>query len=496
MNAPQHPSFPPEQTLDPADWSVFRAQAHRMLDAAVDRMADYRSGPVWSAFPAALQASYRAPLPIEGIGPQATQAQMAALLPYGVGNTHPRFFGWVHGSGTPSNLMADITAAALNANLGGRDHGAMYVEKQVVNWCRELFEFPATSSGLIVSGTSIATLIALKAARDRCFDFSSRTAGLQKTERGQLVGYTSAQTHSCVARAFDILGLGSDALRKIAVNERFEINTDALQAAIAQDRAAGLTPFLIVGTAGAVNVGAIDDLETLADIAQREDLWLHIDGAFGALGVLSERLRPRLTGLKRADSLAFDFHKWLHVNYDAGFILMRSEALHRRAFSERPEYLKGAERGLAAGNPWPVEYGPELSRGFRALKVWAQLAEHGTAKLGALITQNCEQAAYLGDLVSAHPCMAVVAPVAMNICCFRYARRPTWRGRGTDALNDEIVVQLQIQGIAAPSTTLVNGRTAIRVNITNHRTSRADLDLLVAEVHRIAQSLLTAPPAY
>jgi len=186
-------------------------------------------------------------------------------------------------------------------------------------------------------------------------------------------------------------------------------------------------------------VGAIDDLGTLAGIAQAEQLWLHIDGAFGALGVLNDSLRPRLTGLQRADSLAFDFHKWLHVNYDAGFILMRSEEHHRSAFSERPEYLKGAERGLAAGNPWPVEYGPELSRGFRALKVWAQLAEHGTAKLGALITQSCEQAAYLGGLVDAHPLMAVAAPVAMNLCCFRH--QPEGQDAAAiDTLNDEMVV--------------------------------------------------------
>lgn len=382
-----NPTFAPEQTLDPADWNAFRAQAHRLLDAAVDRMERYREGPVWTALPQALQADYQAPLPSMGIGPEATQAHMEALLPYGVGNTHPRFFGWVHGSGTPGNLMADITAAAINANLGGRDHGAMYVEKQVVNWCRELFQFPATSSGLIVSGTSIATVIALKAARDRCFDFGSRKAGLQNTARGRLVGYTSEQTHSCVARAFDILGLGTEALRKIAVNGRFEIDTEALKAAIAQDRAANLTPFLIVGTAGAVNVGAIDDLETLADIAQ------------------------------------------------------------------------------------------------------AELAEHGTAKLGALITQNCEQAAYLAELVNACPQMTLVAPVAMNICCFRYQIEGQ-DAKTTDVLNDEIVVQLQTQGIAAPSTTLVNGRNAIRVNITNHRTTRADLELLVREVHRIGQELL------
>jgi glutamate/tyrosine decarboxylase-like PLP-dependent enzyme len=298
-----------------------------------------------------------------------------------------------------------------------------------------------------------------------------------------------------VARAFDILGLGSDALRMIAVNERFEIDTAALKVAIATDRAAGHTPFVLIGTAGAVNVGAIDDLEALADIAQTEQLWFHIDGAFGALGVLSERLRPKLSGVKRADSLAFDFHKWLHVNYDAGFILMRSEEAHRRAFSERPEYLKGAERGLAAGNPWPVEYGPELSRGFRALKVWAQLAEHGTQKLGALITQNCEQAAYLAALVSEHIHMEVLAPVAMNICCFRYTA-PALEDSAVDALNDEIVIRLQLEGIAAPSTTTVNGRKAIRVNITNHRTTRADLSLLVREVDRIAVEVLATRPMH
>ena len=202
---------------------------------------------------------------------------------------------------------------------------------------------------------------------------------------------------------------------------------------------------------------------------------------------LSDRLRPRLTGLKRADSLAFDFHKWLHVNYDAGFILMRSEELHRRTFSERPDYLKGAERGLAAGNPWPVEYGPELSRGFRALKIWAQLTEHGTEKLGQLITQNCEQAAYLAQLVEAQPNMEVLAPVAMNICCFRYVA-PGLPAEALDRLNDEIVIELQLQGIAAPSTTIIHGKKAIRVNITNHRTTYADLDLLVSEINRIGAS--------
>ncbi len=477
---------PPEPSLDPTDWPAFRALAHKMLDAAIDKMEHTREGPVWRAVPDAMKASLQASLPEEGLGATEVQQRIEALLPYGVGNTHPRFFGWVHGSGTPGNLIAEIAAAAMNANLGGRDHGAMYVEKQVVQWCRELFGFPEPASGLIVSGTSVATIIALKVARDRCLGFTTRKQGLGDA---RLVGYTSTQTHSCVARAFDILGLGADALRKIPVNDRFEIDTAALQSAIDKDRAAGLVPFAIIGTAGAVNVGAIDDLEAVADIAQREQLWFHVDGAFGATGVLSERLRPRLTGLQRADSLAFDFHKWLHVNYDAGFVLIRSEAAHRQSFSERPDYLKGAERGLAAGNPWPVEYGPELSRGFRALKIWTQLAEHGTNKLGAMITRNCEQAAYLAGQVSASADMELLAPAAMNICCFRWVDSAS-DAAALDRLNDEIVIQLQLQGIAAPSTTILHGKTAIRVNITNHRTTVADLDLLLRETRRIARSLV------
>ncbi|GAA6163608.1 aspartate aminotransferase family protein [Pelagimonas sp. KU-00592-HH] len=468
--------------LDPEDWEAFRARAHAMLDAAMDRMQGAEAGRVWTPFPEEDKAAYAMPVPREGLGGEAVKDRLEALLPYGVGNTHPRFFGWVHGSGTPGSVVAEIAASAMNANLGGRDHGAIYVEKQVVAWCREMFGFPEGASGLIVSGTSVATVVALKAARDRALDWQSRTAGV---EGAQLVGYTSEQTHSCVARAFDILGLGSDALRKIPTDGDFRVDLAALRAAIARDRAAGLRPFAVIGTAGAVNVGAIDDLDALADMAAEEDLWLHVDGAFGAMGMLSDAVRPKLKGLDRADSLALDFHKWMHVTYSAGLVLVRSEDAHRRTFSERPDYLKGAERGLAAGNPWPVEYGPELSRGFLALKVWAQIAEHGTDTLGAMVARNCAQAAYLGSLVAAGNDVELMAPVALNICCFRVVRDGVAPEK-LDWLNEEIVIRLQEDGIAVPSTTKLGGRIAIRVNITNHRTRQEDMDILLAAVRRIA----------
>ncbi|MCW9042622.1 MAG: pyridoxal-dependent decarboxylase [Pseudopelagicola sp.] len=466
--------------LDPEDWDSFRAEAHAMLEAAIEQMQGARDGRVWTPLPETQKAALDTPMPREGQGIAAVRQGCEALLPYGVGNTHPRFFGWVHGTGTPGNMIAEIAAAAMNANLGGRDHGANYVERQVIAWCREMMGFPDAASGLIVSGTSMATIVALKAARDSALGGAARTAGIGAA---QLVGYCSRETHACVARAFDLLGLGSDALRLVPVDAAFRMRTDALCAAMAKDRAAGLQPFVIVGTAGTVNMGAIDPLDRLAEIAGEESLWFHVDGAFGAMGMTSPRLRPLLRGLERADSLAFDFHKWMHVNYDAGCVLIRSEEDHRRAFAARPDYLEGATRGIAAGDRWAVDYGPELSRGFRALKVWASFVEHGVDRFGALVERNCAQAAYLGRLVEAAPEAELLAPVALNICCFRVLRAGDDEA-ALEALNAEIVLRLQEAGIAAPSTTRINGQLAIRVNITNHRTSERDLDLLFEAILR------------
>ncbi len=462
-------------TLDPDNWQDFRVQAHAMLAAALDKMA-MQDGPVWQPMPDDLKAVFNAPLPRDG---GEVLDILRAILPYGVGNTHPRFFGWVHGAGTPTGMLADIAAAAMNANLGGRDHGAMYVEKQVVAWVREMFDFPDTASGLIVSGTSMATIVALKTARDARLDFTSRKGGVGGCK---LVGYTSDQAHTCVARAFDILGLGSDALRLIPVNADYTMDITALQSAIASDRAAGLIPFFVAGTAGTVNTGAIDDLAALADTAAAENLWLHIDGAFGATAILSSDLKPKLRGINRADSIAFDFHKWLHVNYDAGFVLIRHETLHRAAFSLRPEYLREGA-ALAAGNPWPVEYGPELSRTNRALKIWAQFTAHGTEALAAAIARNCRQAQTLAGLIAAEPSLRLCAPVSLNIVCFSVA---------DPAQNADIVAKLQTSGIAAPSTTMLQGQSAIRVNLTNHRTQDADLALLLKAVVDISAKL-TSP---
>ena len=472
--------------LDPEDWKSFRTAAHRMLDDALEKMQSASQGRVWTPFPEEMKEALKTAVPRAGIGTNEVGKKLAELLPFGVGNTHPRFFGWVHGSGSPGCILAAMTEAAMNANLGGRDHGPVYVEKQVIEWCRQLMGFPESASGLIVSGTSMATIIALKIARDQAVGKNARTVGIIPG----LTGYASEQAHSCIGRAFDLLGLGTDSLRKIPCDQSFRMDLGALKKTICMDREKGLTPFVIIGSAGSVNVGAIDPLDTLADLAATENLWYHVDGAFGATAALCPELKPKLKGMERADSLGFDFHKWLHVNYDAGCVLVRSRDKHLGSFCGRPEYLGDNERGLAAGAPWPVDFGPELSRGFRALKVWSHLLEHGTDRLGRAIVRNCEQARYLQRRIEEKDTLELLAPVHLNIVCFRCLSE---KECDLNRLNSEIVTTLQMSGIAAPSTTVLNGRLAIRVNLTNHRTEFSDLDLLLSEVEKAARVFERTP---
>ncbi len=477
---------PARGLLDPADGAAFREAAHRALDLALDHMEGRAARPVWQPLSGDLRARFDAPLPPEGLEPAEIVRRIAAdILPHDLGNAHPRFYGWVHGAGTHEAVIPALFAAALNANLGGRDHAPILVERQVVRWMAGAFGFPDGAGGLVVSGTSMGTLIALKAARDRAAGPGLRDAGLAGGPR--LVGYASAEAHGSVAKAFDILGLGRQALRAVPVDADFRMDVAALKDMVARDRAAGLQPFAVIATAGTVNTGAIDPLGALADAARELGLWLHVDGAFGALAVLDAGLKPRLSGIERADSLAFDFHKWGHVEYDAGLVLLRAGDALLQSFAARPDYLQPAARGLAAGAPWPCEMGPELSRGFRALKVWYQLLRHGPRGLGRAVARNVAQAALLARLVDAEQRLERLAPVPLNIVCFRYRSRKA--GTDADALNARIVVELQERGLAAPSTTRIGGRLAIRVNLTNHRTRDDDLQALVADVLRLGAAI-------
>jgi aromatic-L-amino-acid decarboxylase len=476
--------------LDPSDWPAFRDQGHRMLDDMFDYLETIRERPVWQPMPAAVRARFRDRLPLAPTELSAVHEEfLQNVLPYSTGNVHPGFMGWVHGGGNPAGMLAEMLAAGLNANLGGRDHAPIEVERQIVQWMRELFAFPATASGLFVTGTSMANLIAIVVARDAARDAAQaldvRRAGVAANAK-KLTGYASMAAHGSLRRAFDIAGLGSDALRLVPVDAQHRINLAALRRMIEADRNAGCAPFLLVGSAGTVDTGAIDDLDGLAVVAGEERVWLHVDGAFGALGILAPEIAPRLAGIEAADSLAFDFHKWGQVPYDAGFVLVRDGEVHRKAFASPAAYLEREAGGLAGGSPWPCDFGPDLSRGFRALKTWFTLKVYGLDALGQTISRTCELARYLEQKIAASNELELLAPVSLNIVCFRY------KSPNADRVNARIVVELQESGVAAPSTTRINGELAIRAAITNHRTRRADIDVLVDSTLAIGRAI--APP--
>ena len=475
------------QDLDPDDWPSFRAQAHAMLDDMIDNMASIREGPVWKPMSAADRLPFKASMPRDpSPAAQVHQDFMAQVLPSGAGNLHPRFMGWVHGGGTAIGMLAEMLAGGLNANLGGRDQAPIEVERQVVRWVAELIGMPQSASGLFVTGASMANFIAVLVARSTALGVGSRRSGIGSAG-AHLTAYTSGGAHNCLARAMDMAGLGSDALRLAPTDAAGRIDVGAAAAMIRADRLEGRRPFLLIGTAGTVDIGAIDDLSALADLGEAEGLHFHVDGACGALGVMSPALAPKFAGLERADSVALDFHKWGQAPYDAGFVIVRDAERHLAAFSSPADYLRRETRGLAAGSPWPCDFGPDLSRGFRALKVWFTLRVHGADRIGEMMLQTCALAQRLADRIDREEELERLAPVELNIVCFRY------RGASGDALNSAIVIELQESGVAAPSTTIIDGRLAIRAAIFNHRTRPEDVDLLADSVLSIGRRLSASP---
>ena len=478
-----HPAQRPEETLDPTDWEAFRALAHRMVDDSVDYLASVRERPVWQRPPDAVRTALSSRAPWSGRGAQAAYEEFLELVrPYSTGNTSPRFWGWVQGTGAPVGVLADFLASVMNPNAADFNHSPALVEMQVIDWFREIMGFPRGSSGLLVSGGSAANLTALTVARN-AMNPGVREQGVAASD-GRLTLYASREVHSSVRKAAELLGLGEQGLRLVATRPDYTIDMNELARMLAEDRAQGMKPFCIVGTAGTVNTGAIDPLEELADLCARERLWFHVDGAFGALAMLSATLRPDVAGLQRADSVIFDFHKWLYAPYEAACVLVRSGDAHRNSFSVIPSYLAALDGGIATAPIRYSEYGVQLSRGFRALKVWMALKADGFGKYARLIEQNVEQARYLTRLVEAHPQLELMAPTRLNIVNFRY-RRSGLDAAALDALNQRILIQLQESGFAVPSSTVLQGCFTIRCAIVNHRSTRADFEALVKEVVRL-----------
>jgi len=477
----------PEIGLDPANWEDFRALGHRMIDDMVDYLKKIGEGPVWTPIPATVKASFQTGIPqrptaIDDIYNEFRQN----ILPYHGGNIHPKYSAWVQGTGTAMGAFADLLAGVINSNATMGDQSALYVDQQVINWCKQLLNYPADGSGILVSGGSVANIIALIVARNTIVA-NSKSGGVY-VATGKLTAYCSSETHNCVNKAAEVIGIGGEQLRKIPVNENYEIDVQALQEQIDADRGKGYVPFCIIGNAGTVNTGAIDPLDELLKIARKEKIWLHVDGAFGALAKLVPAYSDRLKALEQVDSVAFDLHKWMYVQYEVGCVLFKDAAAHRKAFATAVNYLTAHERGLAGGPETVSNYGMELSRGFKALKVWMSLKEHGAEKYAAMISQNIDQAYYLGEQIKKHPELELITPVNMNVVCYRY-NPGNLDDDQLNALNKELLMRMQETGVAAPSSTFLKGKYAIRAAITNHRTRRHHLDEMVEGTIAIGDKL-------
>jgi glutamate/tyrosine decarboxylase-like PLP-dependent enzyme len=475
-------------TLDPADWAEIRAVGHRMVDDIVDVLEGLRDQPVWRPVPDEARERLRQPLPTEAIGPAAAYDEYRRYVqPYARGNNHPRFWGWVNGSALPLGILADLLASSMNPSVAAFENAASLVEEQVLGWLKEMLGFPTNVGALLTSGCSMSTIIGLAVARNVHAGADIRRLGVAGIPR-RLALYASTEAHASVEKAVELLGIGRESLRRIPVDTDYRIDLGELERHIVADRRAGLRPIAVVANAGTVNTGAIDDLDGIATMCSEHGLWMHVDGAFGALAWLVAGMRPSLAGLQRADSLAFDLHKWLYLPYDVGCVFVADQASQRATFAKSSDYLNLMERsGRPATNFGDL--GIELSRRFRALKVWLCLKEHGVDGFARQIAQNIAQARRLGERIDEAEHLRLMAPVGLNVVCFRFEVEGLDEEK-LEGLNEQILSEIWSSGLAGLSDTRLRGRFVLRVANTNHRTRGEDFELLVEAVERIGTDLV------
>jgi aromatic-L-amino-acid decarboxylase len=475
----------PEFDLDP---DAVRRLGHRVADLVADHRARLLEGPVFGKVGDA-RALFEEPLPEEGQPLEAVlDAVRDRVLAHPFGNSHPRFFAFINATADPVAAAADYVAAAMNSNCWGGDHAAIHVERRVVAWLAEILGLPGSAEGILTSGGSMANFTALATAR-RAMAPDVRERGFAGT--ASLVVYVSEEVHNSVDKAVDLLGIGWNQLRKIPTDDRFRMRVDLLGPAIELDRKAGLRPAIVVGNAGTVNTGAIDPLDELADLCAREGLWFHVDGAYGAMACVSPHLKPLFRGLDRADSVAADPHKWLYVPYEAGAVLVREPGRMAEAFRRPAPYLVHDPDSPVLGPVLFNERGPELSRGFKALKVWVGLKHHGTRGYAAAVEHDVAMARSLAEAVREREDFELMAEPVLSIVGFRY--RPAGRdlpAADLDRLNREIVNRLVGAGAFFLAPTILKGRTAMRAAIVNFRTSEDDVRALLDESARAGRQAL------
>jgi glutamate/tyrosine decarboxylase-like PLP-dependent enzyme len=470
---------------NPAD---VRRVAHRVADMVADYLEQLETRPVFTPVPVDQATRLGTePPPVAGSGPDAILDEFARSIgPYPFGNGHPRFWGWVNSPPSVMGIFADQLAAAMNPSVAGGNHAAVHVERQVIRWFTEILGLPATSMGLLVSGGSMANLTALAAARHAKAGFDVRVRGMQSGDQ-RLVVYMSEEGHGCIRKAVEMLGIGSDWLRIIPVDEHSEMRVDVLAQTIDRDVQDGYRPMAVAASAGTVNTGAIDDLAAIARVCRDRDVWFHVDGAYGAAARLSSRYRERLAPLALADSVALDPHKWLYVPVEAGLVLVRDAARLRSAFSLVPPYLRtdGDPHGVG-GPPWFSEFGFQQSRGFRALKVWMTLKYYGTSGYARAIDHDLDLASYLADRVNADPDLKLMSPPSLSVVCFRVEPVGVDGEEQLNALNTTVLERLQLSGRAFLSSTTLNARFVLRACIVNPLSGQHDVDAMLEAVKSFA----------
>jgi len=475
----------------PAD--EIRRVGHRVIDLIADHLTELRSEPVFRPFPPGLAAKYlNSTLPEHGLTADEILDRFACEIePYPFGNGHPRFYGWVNSPPAMMGIFADALAAAMNPSCAGGNHAAVYVEREVVQWFKQILGFPEGAMGLLVSGSSMAALTALAVARHTRCGYEVRTKGVQSSP-ARLTFYRTSEGHGCHQKAVELLGIGSDHMRVVPTDRTKRMLPDALDTIIRGDRENGCTPIAVIASAGTVNTGAIDPLDRIADVCSKHNVWLHVDGAYGGPAILARQYSDELSALARADSIALDPHKWLCVPVEAGLVLVRDGANLRTTFSLVPPYLQtdGDTEGVG-GLPWFSEYGFQQTRGFRALKVWMALQFHGISGYRALVEQNIALAQGLVNQLKCSDHFEIFEPQHLSIVCFRYVTQNLGHLQDLNELNKAIVEKVQLGGEVFLSNTLIDDTFWLRACIVNPRTREEDIVVLPRIVEHAASYIMS-----
>ena len=477
-----------EETLDPEDWEKMRTLGHRMLDDMLTYLQNIRLEPSGSPTQNAVE-EICVPLTREGEGEEKVyEVFQRSILPYTLPHTRPRFWGVVAGTGSPFGMLAEMLRSGMN---GAQEafFAEACVHAQVINWIKEMLGFPEDAGGVLVSGGSEANFTGLAVARNAKAEVDMKANGVQGLSR-KMTLYCSDETHHCLERSVEILGLGNEALRWIPTDDDCRIKLDVLKETIEDDRKQNNHPFCIIGCAGTVNSGAFDDLNALADLAKNENMWFHVDGAFGAWVKLSKTHKHLADGLERADSLAVDLHKWMYMPYGIGCTLVKDRLAHYSTFvyGHEAKYLKSAFDQVKDRIVDPHNLALPLSRNFTSLKAYMLLRAYGQNKYSDLIQQNIDQINYLAELIRKEPNMEITAPVASNIVCFRYKPRSLAEPE-LAKLNKLIFSDLNQRSFWMISDTTIKGRYMLRACNVNHRSQKQDFDFLVNEVKKTGEQI-------